>query len=158
TLRTVAEGGRFDGSTDQFLETLEPLVRPGDLVDIETGQAAAAPRIRHLGAGVIASYHGASMPVHGELMQIAHRLRGFGDIPKIVVTPGSEHDVLDLCSFTLAARRPISTGVMGSRYRYARALLPLFGSDLVYSHAGRPTAEGQYHIADFRRIWSLLVP
>lgn len=157
TLRTTAEGGRFDGSTDRFIEILEPLVRPGDLIDIEAGHAAAAPRIRHLGAGVIASHHGGSMHVPGELVHIGHRLRTFGDIPKIVVTPGSEQDVLDLCSFTIAAEKPICTGVMGSRYRYARVLLPLFGSELVYCHAGRPTAEGQYHIADFRRIWALLV-
>src|SRR5690606_28316962 len=50
TLRTLAEGGRFGGSTEEFVGTLEPLVRPGDLVDIETAHAGAAPRLRRLGA------------------------------------------------------------------------------------------------------------
>ena len=158
TLRTLAEGGRFDGSTEEFVGTLEPLVRPGDLVDIETGHAGVAPRIRRLGAEVIASHHGTSMPARDDLARIERRLRSFGDVPKIVVTPSSERDVLALCAFTLAAERPICTGVMGSSYRYARVLLPLFGSELVYCHAGRPAAEGQYHIADFRRIWALLAP
>ncbi len=67
-----------------------------------------------------------------------------------------EGDLLALCSYTLAAGKPLCTGVSGTQFRYARALLPLFGSELVYTHAGTPTAAGQYHIREFRELWGFL--
>ena len=38
---------------------------------------------------------------------------------------------------------------MGASFRYARAVLPLFGSEFVYRHTGVPTAEGQYSVEEF---------
>ena len=82
------------------------------------------------------------MPSPGELAGIARELRRYGDIPKIVVRPGSEQDILELLAFTLSAEKPVCTGVQGEAYRYARVILPLFGSELVYTHAGTPGAHG----------------
>ncbi|OQC67187.1 MAG: 3-dehydroquinate dehydratase [Euryarchaeota archaeon ADurb.Bin009] len=45
---------------------------------------------------------------------------------------------------------------MGAGFRYARAVLPLFGSEFVFCHAGTPTAEGQYHIREMRQLADLL--
>ena len=59
-------------------------------------------------------------------------------------------------AFTKDAEKPIATGVMGRRFRFARALLPLFGSELVYCHAGSPTAEGQYGIREMELLLELL--
>jgi 3-dehydroquinate dehydratase-1 len=91
-----------------------------------------------------------------ELFQLERDLRVFGDIPKIIVTPQSEDDLVDFISFTCAAKKPICTGVMGSHLRYARAILPLFGSEFVYCHTGNPTAEGQYSVKEFVQLRDLL--
>ena len=87
---------------------------------------------------------------------MAQRLRRYGDIPKIVVRPGNEHDILDLLEFTLSTEKPICTGVLGDAYRYARLILPLLGSEFAYTHVGTPAAQGQYSLADFRKIMGLL--
>jgi len=46
--------------------------------------------------------------------------------------------------------------VMGAQFRYARAILPLFGSELVYCNVGTATATGQYSVAEFTRLMDLM--
>lgn len=156
TLRSSAEGGAFGGNPTAWAERVIPLVQNGDYIDIEERFSCFAPAFRSRGIRIIGSSHCTTMPSARELGAIEQRLRGFSDIPKIVVTPSTEQDILTLCSFTLQAEKPICTGVMGRHFAYARVLLPLFGSDLAYCHAGTPVAEGQYHINTFRRILDLL--
>ncbi|MDD1666622.1 MAG: type I 3-dehydroquinate dehydratase [Methanomicrobiales archaeon] len=156
TLRSTAEGGRFGGGTEAWWECLRPLLPFGDLVDIERPYSAHADRIRGEGKGIIASCHVEGMPSPEELPRLERELRAYGDIPKIVVRPASERDLLDLLGFTLGAGRPICTGVLGEAFRFARAILPFFGSELAYTHAGTPGAAGQFSLGDFRRIQALL--
>jgi 3-dehydroquinate dehydratase-1 len=96
------------------------------------------------------------MPVLFNLFALERELREYGDIVKIVVAPKSEEDVISLISFTHAALKPVCTGIMGARFRYARAILPLFGSEFAYCHAGVPTAEGQYSVGEFVRLMDIL--
>ncbi|MDD1664870.1 MAG: type I 3-dehydroquinate dehydratase [Methanomicrobiales archaeon] len=156
TLRSAAEGGRFGGSPAEWWEILEPLLPSGDFVDVEQAFSSYSPRIRGKGKGIIASHHAGHMPLTRELERIERELRRYGDIPKIVVRPGSEGDLLRLLGFTLAAERPICTGVLGEEYRFARAILPFFGSELAYTHAGTQAAPGQFSLGEFRQIQALL--
>lgn len=156
TNRSVEEGGKFRGSPDAWWEALRPHLGSGDLVDVELRFSSFSPRIRGHGKGIIASHHTERMPTHEELLEIERDLRRYGDLPKIVVQPRDEHDLLDLLSFTLEAEKPICTGVLGEAFRFARAILPLFGSDLAYTHAGTRAAPGQFSLADFRKIQALL--
>jgi 3-dehydroquinate dehydratase-1 len=156
TLRSRDEGGAFAGDTSSWAAQILPQVRGGDYVDVEEPFRGCVPALRSRGARIIGSTHRGCMLSGRELVQIEQHLRTFADIPKIVVTPSSEQDVLDLCSFTSSAEKPLCTGVMGSRFAYARAFLPFFGSALAYCHAGTPVAVGQYHIRDFRAILALL--
>ena len=135
-----------------------PLVPLCDMVDIETAFKDHAPAVKNLGKEIIASLHSPSMPVPDELAGIEAMLRGYGYLPKIVVQPRNEEDILSLCSFTLKSPKPVITGIMGTRFRWARMLLPLFGSSYIYCHAGIPTADGQYHIRDARMIFRHLRP
>ncbi len=157
TLRTIEEGGRYAGNAGEWLETILPLVPLVDYIDIEQRFSAHAPALREMGKQVIASCHEGRMLSLSELFQTERNLRAFGDIPKVIVTPQSDDDLLDLLSFTVAARKPICTGVMGSQFRYARAILPLFGSEFVYCHTGNPTAAGQYSVAEFVQLRTLLL-
>ncbi len=158
TLRTMEEGGRYAGKTGEWLEKILPLVPLVDYIDIEQRFSAHAPALRAKGKQVIASCHEGRMLSLSELFQTERNLRAFGDIPKIIVSPQSDDDLLDLISFTVAARKPICTGVMGMQFRYARAILPLFGSEFVYCHTGNPTAAGQYSVAEFVQLRTLLLP
>jgi 3-dehydroquinate dehydratase-1 len=156
THRSTAEGGRFAGSPAEWWGILEPLLGYGDLVDVELAFASFAPRIRHAGKQIIASRHTGHMPPAGELSRLERELRGYGDIPKIVVRPGNEGDLLTLLGFTLGAEKPVCTGVLGEEYRFARAILPFFGSELAYAHAGTKAAPGQFSLGEFRQILTLL--
>ncbi len=91
-----------------------------------------------------------------DLFMLERELRTYGDMVKIIVTPGDEDDIIDLISFTHTIQKPLVTGVMGIQFRYARAILPLFGSQLVYCSAGTATADGQYSIQDFIRLMGLM--
>jgi len=96
------------------------------------------------------------MPSLFELFGLERELCVFGDIPKIVVTPRHEEDIIEMISFTHAAKKPVITGVMGEGFRYARLILPLFGSEFIYCHAGVPTADGQYSIDEAKAGMGLL--
>jgi 3-dehydroquinate dehydratase-1 len=156
TLRSAQEGGRFFGTTDEWMKKLEPFIPFADYIDVEQPFAQHAPAIRGAGKKIIASHHAGLMVPLYILFVMERELRAFGDIPKIVVTPQNNEDIIELLSFTQAANKPNCTGVMGSQFRHARALLPLFGSEFVYCHTGDPTAEGQYSIGEFVQLRKML--
>lgn len=157
TLRSGAEGGRYFGDADEWMKHLAPIIPYADYIDIEQRFSDNAAAIRAVGKQVIASCHEAGMPSLTELFHLERNLRAFGDIPKIIVTPQTEDDLIDLISFTTAAKKPICTGVMGLQFRQARVILPLFGSELVYcSVGGAPTAGGQYSVEEFVQLRNLL--
>jgi 3-dehydroquinate dehydratase-1 len=156
TNRSAAEGGGFRGGPGEWWEILRPIIRFGELVDVEMPFSSFSPEIRRQGKKIIASLHTDTMPAAGDLSRMALELRRYGDIPKIVVQPGNEHDLLALLKFTLDAGKPICTGVLGEAYRYARVILPLFGSEFAYTHVGTPAASGQFSLGDYRKILDLL--
>jgi len=156
TLRSAQEGGQFFGTPDEWMKKLEPLVPFADYVDIEQQFALHAPAVKAAGKKIIASHHTDRMVPLYILFVMERELRAYGDIPKIVMTPQNDQDVIELISFTQAAHKPICTGVMGAQFRFARAVLPLFGSEFVYCHTGNPTAEGQYSVEEFVQLKKLL--
>lgn len=156
TYRSALEGGRYFGSPEEWKAKIAPLLPLVDYVDVEQQFAKEAGPVKEAGKRIIASHHSARMlPLH-VLFVLEQELRAYGDIPKIIVTPENEDDVLNLAAFTRAAKKPICTGVMGERFRYARAILPLFGSELVYCHTGEATAAGQYSVEEFVALRKLL--
>jgi 3-dehydroquinate dehydratase-1 len=157
TLRSAPEGGRFFGNADLWMAKIRPLLPYADYIDIEQQFSLHAPEIRETGRKVIASFHTGTMPSLAELFAKERELREYGEIPKIVITPQTDADLVELVTFTEAAKKPIITGVMGSQFRYARAVLPLFGSAFVYCHTGDPTAAGQYSVEEFVQVRKLLL-
>jgi len=155
TLRSTQEGGRYSGNEDEWFRIIQPVIPHADYIDIERRFSAHADTIRTHDVGIIASCHTLEMPSLFELFGLERELLAFGDIPKIVVTPRQDEDIIEMISFTHAAKKPICTGVMGDRFRYARLVLPLFGSEFVYCHFGTPTAEGQYSVAEVKEAMRL---
>jgi len=155
TFRSLQEGGRYTGTPDEWFERVSSVLPFVDFVDIERRFSLHAETIRQGGKVVIASSHSDRMPSLYELFDLERTMRQYGDIVKIIVTPQGRGDLIDLITFTSAVTEPLCTGVMGDEFRYARAILPLFGSDLVYCRVGTPAAEGQYSVEEFVRLRAL---
>lgn len=156
TIRSAQEGGQFFGDATEWFEKIRPVIPLVDYIDVEQRFASRALDIKEAGKQIIASHHtGQMMPLH-DLFRLERDLRVFGDIVKIIVTPQNEEDIIELIAFTHAVKKPACTGVMGAQFRYARAILPLFGSELVYCHTGNRTAEGQYSVQEFISLVKLL--
>ena len=156
TLRSAQEGGQFFGTPEEWMAKLVPLLPYADYVDVERQYAGHVPAIREAEKKIIASHHSGQMVPLYILFVMERELRVYGDIPKIVITPQSNEDVLEFLAFTQAAHKPICTGVMGDSFRHARAMLPLFGSEFVYCHTGVPTAAGQYSVEEFAALRKIL--
>lgn len=155
TIRSRAEGGAFDGNPPEWRRIMTPLLPYLDIVDMEYAVRAYAAGMKKRGKVVIASYHTGDMPQREGLEKILGILRSYGDLPKIVVRPETADDLIAFLSFTLHSG-PMITSITGEEFRFARVLLPLFGSEMVFCHAGSPVAEGQYHIRDLKKIYDLL--
>jgi 3-dehydroquinate dehydratase I len=157
TFRSAREGGRFFGNSDEWEAKIKPLLPLVDYVDVEQQFARNAVCAKEAGIKIIASHHAPIMMPLPVLFVLERELRAYGDIVKIIMTPQNENDIIELIAFTNEIKRPVCTGVMGSRFRFARAVLPLFGSELVYCHVGKTTAEGQYSVEEFVQLRAMLV-
>lgn len=158
TVRSIEEGGAFAGGEADCARLLDPFLPQVRYVDLERRFRALAPFCRTAGCTIIASAHLATMLPLPELFGLERELRSYGDLPKLVLAPSSDDDLLDLLSFTHAATKPVCTSITGTAYRHGRALLPLFGSALAYCAVGRPSSPGQYTLAEMRELMRLLRP
>jgi 3-dehydroquinate dehydratase-1 len=154
TVRSREEGGEFSGSSEDWRDLVKPFLPYATYVDIEQHLALLAPDIQGAGKTVIASFHCNGMLSSAALASALSDLRHYG-IPKMVVRPATIEDVLSFCSFTCHAEKPVITSITGDRFRFARMLLPLFGSSMIFCYTGRPAAEGQFSVKEARQI---LVP
>jgi len=156
TLRSAHEGGKYFGDAVEWYKRVQQVVPFSDYIDVEQRFAVHAAHLRAGGKKIIASFHADRMVPLSGLFELERHLRTFGDIVKIIVTPQNEEDLIELITFTHAVKQPVCTGVMGDRFQYARAILPLFGSELVYCNVGAPTAAGQYTVEEFVRLQTML--
>jgi len=156
TIRSAQEGGQFFGDAGEWFERIRPVIPQVDYIDIEQRFASYALRMKEAGKQIIASHHSGQMMALHEMFMLERNLRTFGDIVKIIVTPRNEEDIIELIAFTHAIKKPVCTGVMGAQFRYARAILPLFGSELVYCNVGTATAAGQYTVEEFIKLMELM--
>ena len=156
TIRSAQEGGQFFGDAGEWFERIRPVFPLVEYIDVEQRFASYALRIKDAGKQIIASHHSGKMMTLHELCILERDLRTFGDIVKIIVTPRNEEDIIELIAFTHAIKRPVCTGVMGEQFQYARTILPLFGSELVYCNVGNATAAGQYTVEEFIKLMQLM--
>jgi 3-dehydroquinate dehydratase I len=156
TIRSSAEGGRFSGTAGEWWEIIGPLVPFASYVDIEQEFSSFAANVKKQGPVVVGSYHANLMPSLAGLKEIEKTLRSYGDIPKIVVSPGTLEQVLDLLAFTCDAEKPVITSIMGEQFRHIRAVLPLFGSSWAFGFTGTPTSPGQYSVRELKSLFAIL--
>jgi 3-dehydroquinate dehydratase-1 len=157
TVRSRLEGGGFSGPPEDWQARIDPFLPYAAFVDMEQQFSAFEPEIRRSGKTVIASFHHDGMLSPDDLAAAAARLRQYG-IPKIVVRPETVEDVLAFCSFTYHTEKPVITSIMGENFRFARILLPLFGSSMIFCYAGIPVADGQFTVREARQVLTPLLP
>jgi len=158
TLRSREEGGLFMGTVAEWFDRISQYRGICDYIDIEGRFSPVASQIHRTGTEkILASCHVPTMPDENALQALYHNLVSYGDIPKIAVAPGDENDLLRFASFTVSAKKPVITSIMGEKFRWARPFLVLLGSAWTYCHAGEEAAKGQYHIDEMKTLFSLLL-
>ena len=156
TVRTVREGGWFNGSTNRLYNLYLNLIDLGPRyidVGIDTGILKDVVYIAHRkGISVIGSYHNAeTTPNKDELEKIYRRLVYNGvDAVKIVCTAKNHRDNCRMVEFLLntLGEKPITAFNMGELGRITRYLNLLLGGFMTYTSLGsEKTAPGQieYH-------------
>jgi 3-dehydroquinate dehydratase I len=158
TLRSREEGGAFTGDVDAWMERIRPFLPYVTAVDVEIRYQAHARALKEAGKNIIASCHRNEMLTGKELETLHSELRSFGDIPKIAVYPHDSGELLSLLQYTHMAPKPLIVSVTGTICRYARPLLPLFGSLYTYCYIDKPTSPGQYSLREMRTLGQLLAP
>lgn len=158
TVRSKEEGGRFEGDADTWMDTMLPFLPLITMVDVEIRFSRYASRLKDLGITVIASCHTNEMLSSEQLESLYRELRLFGDIPKMAVQPHDAGELLTLLEFTHTAPKPVIISVTGTISRYARPLLPLFGSLFTYCYVDTPTSPGQYSLQEMKILGHLLTP
>jgi 3-dehydroquinate dehydratase-1 len=156
TIRSVKEGGNFSKDKKEWRRIIEPWLDCAEFIDIERDFSEYAYEIKAAGKKIIASVHLDYMPDNSELKQIENHLREYGDIPKIVVTPMNYKDIASFIEFTVEAKKPVITSVMGEELKVARIPLLIMGSMLIFCHSNNQASIGQYHIDDIKKIIEIL--
>ena len=158
TLRSSEEGGAFAQDADTWMDTIMPFLSYVTMVDVEIRYRKFAQSLKEMGKTIIASCHSNEMLSSDALTALYQDLRRYGDIPKIAVHPRDTDDLLTLLTFTHTSGKPLIVSVTGGSCRYARPLLPLFGSLFTYCYIDNPTAKGQYSLREMRMIFQLINP
>ena len=159
TLRSRAEGGRFDGTAAEAAAVLGAALDAGfDLVDVELALGGAGllglPRER-----VVASSH-AFERTPDDLEERAARLEATGArFAKLVVAAHGLEDALRLLRLQAARGREgrLATFGMGEAGLVTRALSPYLGASLSFGAAlaDEATAPGQLPAVDLLHVWAV---
>jgi shikimate dehydrogenase/3-dehydroquinate dehydratase type I len=154
TYRTAREGGRFDGSPEEYRKSLQSAYDAGATVDVELESGflddpAFLPDRRR----VIASRHG-DFEFSGRLVE---RYLGVeAAAVKLVNSRLASHSDL-FASMSLmreaSRRRPVSFFTMGRGGVASRVLGPSFGASLVYGSVSAPTGDCQLPLRELLEVY-----
>ncbi|MBI4353294.1 MAG: type I 3-dehydroquinate dehydratase [Candidatus Omnitrophica bacterium] len=160
TIRSRAEGGRWNLSERERLGLFTALLPKVDAVDIELSSRAIVTQVireaRRRRKRVLVSYHDfRRTPSLEKLNQIAREAKSLGaDIVKVAARASAFKDVQTLARFALEnVSKNVITLAMGSKGLVSRLLFPALGSLAVYACLDEPLAPGQ---PDYRSMFRLL--
>lgn len=170
TVRTTAEGGMLEISTDDYVALLEEVIANGplDLIDVELSRGSQV--MEHLvaqahdsGIKVVGSFHDfQKTPSREELVRTLCTMQELGcDLAKAAVMPQTEKDVLTLLEATLEMkeehpRTPVITMSMGAMGAITRIGGGRFGSAVTFGTAGPASAPGQLPAELLKRLFPLI--
>ncbi|MBR2765886.1 MAG: type I 3-dehydroquinate dehydratase [Blautia sp.] len=161
TIRTMQEGGRYNGTAAAYTDLILRAACTGclDFADVEALGFGTAGLVRELQAQdicVIASSHDFSCTPSADRMEEIFRiLRESGaDVLKLAVMPATSADVDRLMEVTEKAHglytNPLISMSMGVVGRISRTEGERFGSCVTFGTVGTPSAPGQLSIRELR--------
>ncbi len=161
TNRMKQEGGKWEGSEDDRIRTLNSLLPMADAVDIELcakDRDRVVKKARDIGKTVIISTHDFQRTPVNDVMKgiISDSFAKGADIAKLAVMPDSLEDVLRLFDVTLHAKGAVCTIAMGETGRHSRVIAPVYGSVMTYGYVEKPTAPGQLRVDELKQLLKLL--
>ncbi len=161
TNRANQEGGAWNGTEDERIQTLISLLPLGDAIDIElcAGQRdAVVKKAKSIGKRVIISTHDfQKTPDYNVMMEVIRESFGAGaDIAKLAVMPCSFEDVLRLLDVTLHAEGAVCTIAMGEIGKHSRLIAPIYGSVMTYGYVENAIAPGQLRVDELKSMLLLL--
>lgn len=161
TNRLKQEGGAWEGSEDERIQTLLSLLHLADAVDIELcapKRDDVVKKAKTEGKTIIISTHDFQNTPEPDVMAgiINESFEAGADIAKLAVMPQTLLDVLHLLEVTLRANGKVCTIAMGNIGRHSRAVAPIYGSVMTYGYVDKPTAPGQLRVDELKSILKLL--
>ncbi len=157
TWRSIAEGGNFTGSAEEYGRLVDEAYASGAVVDVEHARGLLAdPKRLPDRSRVIVSHHSPfSLPEDWEARLDAMNEAG----ARAVKLVAGVADVAGSLRIAALQRDRVGAGValfpMGPTSAPGRVLSALFGSSLVYGPVERETAPGQLAIGDLLSIYEV---
>jgi shikimate dehydrogenase len=156
TYRSLAEGGRFDGSTDEYFRLAQAAYEAGASVDLEHGRQLLSNRsLFPARARVVVSRHSPfALPDNFE-EDLAAMLATGARAVKLVAGAGDLPASFRIASLQKGRPAAVSIFPMGPASPPGRILSALAGASLVYGPVERETAGGQVPIADLLDVYEV---
>ncbi|MGH9440822.1 MAG: type I 3-dehydroquinate dehydratase [Thermoanaerobaculia bacterium] len=155
TYRTTREGGKFDGSVEEYRRSVQSAYDAGAAVDVELDSglledsAFLPDRSR-----VIGSRHADEWPKQGLSRDLAADVAAI----KLVRTNVASVPAAAACVAALrelSGSRPIGCFATGRRGSFTRIVGPQFGAGLTYGSVETPTADGQIPLSDLLDVYRI---
>ncbi len=157
TWRSLAEGGNFSGSAEEYARLVEAAYGAGATVDVEHARGLLADRSRFAQRErVVVSHHAPfGLPADAEAKLAEMRQAGARAV-KLVAGVGDIAGSLKLAELQKRQAEPgVAIFPMGPTSAPGRVLSALFGSALVYGPVERETAAGQIALGDLLEIYEV---
>ena len=162
TVRSVAEGGRFDGDADAYSAAVTSIADQADAVDVELRHPEANALIAAVAATcpVIASCHFPdSTPDEAAMIDVLEQAESTSAaIGKLAVRAAGPADAAALlhatARHTALAAKPVITMAMGDHGVITRLIGHLFGSCATFAVVAQASAPGQPDLARLRAAWT----
>ncbi|MGZ4986551.1 MAG: type I 3-dehydroquinate dehydratase [Limisphaerales bacterium] len=152
TIRSSAEGGKWNGPDKERLELYRKWMPQVAAVDVELSSPIAADvckLAKDAGVASIVSFHDFSAtPTLETLQAIVERGQKVGSIVKIVTLANMERDVEILRTLLNNRSSPVCVMGMGQHAAMTRVEFPKLGSCLTYGFLDKPLAPGQTSAAE----------
>jgi 3-dehydroquinate dehydratase type I len=157
TWRSLAEGGNFSGSAEEYARRVEEAYAAGATVDVEhaRGLLEDGRRFPDRNRVVVSLHSPFSLPADGEAT-VAEMRRAHARAVKLVAGVGDVASGLRVAELQKkSSDGAVAIFPMGPASAPGRVLSAFFGSALVYGPVERETAPGQIAIGDLLSIYEV---
>lgn len=170
TFRSAIEGGEKELCLEKYFSLNRSVIESnyGDIIDIELNKNEDSLKelisfAHSKNKKVIVSNHDFNKtPDKNEIVRRLKRAQELGaDIPKIAVMPNNEEDVIALLEASVLMKKRYAKGPfiimsMAGKGLVSRIFGEVFGSDVTFAAAKKPSAPGQISVEDLRYVINLV--